>query len=126
MLKSLILKVNFLVLLLLLIELKIRYPTYLIKRTEYDAKLSEIEAKYSTTSNYNIFTNEILDIKVKGKGLIYKSDISSFIDNSDLDKIILTLVTKEELKENPYKMVQLQAFDSSFYCSKSHFEDDRT
>ena len=49
--------------------------------------------------------NEILDIKVKGKGLVDHSDISRLIDNSDLDKKkkkkIATLPTKAELKAKP-------------------------
>ena len=48
--------------------------------------------------------NEILDIKVKGKGLVDHSDISRLIDNSDLDKKkkkIAKLPTKAELKAKP-------------------------
>ena len=75
----------------------------LVKKIEYNAKLSDIKDKYSTTSDYNEFMNEILDIKVKGKGLVDHSDISRLIDNSDLDKKkkIATLPTKAELKAKP-------------------------
>ena len=41
--------------------------------------------KHFTTSDYNKFTVEILNAKIKEKGLVDKSDISGFIDNSDLD-----------------------------------------
>ena len=64
----------------------IPYVSDLVKKIEYNAKLSDIKDKYSTTSDYNEFVNEILDIKVKGKGLVDHSDISRLIDNSDLDK----------------------------------------
>ena len=55
--------------------------------------------------------------------LVDKSDIFSFIDNSDLDKKIATLATKEELKSEQRKTTKLQAFDSSYFHTKSHFDD---
>ena len=48
------------------------------------------------------------------------------IDSSDLDKKVETLATKPELKANQDSIVKLQAFDSSYFCWKSHFEDDWT
>ena len=47
-----------------------------------------MEGKYLTTSDYNKFTNEILDAKKKKKKLINKYDTSEFTNNSDLDKKI--------------------------------------
>ena len=41
---------------------------------------------------------EILNAKIKSKGLVDKSDISGLVNNSDLDKEITTLATKAELK----------------------------
>ena len=35
------------------------------KITDYDSKISDIEGKYFTTSDYNKFTNDILDAKIK-------------------------------------------------------------
>ena len=48
----------------------------------------DMEGKYLTTSDYNKFTNEILDAKKKNKKLINKYDTSEFTNNSDLDKKI--------------------------------------
>ena len=45
-----------------------------------------MKVKYFTASNYNKFTNNILDGKMKNKNIIKKPDISGFIDNSDLGK----------------------------------------
>ena len=36
-------------------------------KTDYDAKPTEIEVKYFTTSDYNKFANDILDTKIKNK-----------------------------------------------------------
>ena len=43
-----------------------------------------MEAKYFTISDFNKFAGDILDKKIKEKGLVDKSDIYGFIDNSDL------------------------------------------
>ena len=57
-----------------------------MKKVYYDAKISDIESKYSTTSDYNKFMNKILNAKINEKILVNKLDISGFTDNSDLDK----------------------------------------
>ena len=86
----------------------------------------EIKSKYFTTTDYNKFTNEKFDVKMKQKQLIYKSDTSEFLDNSDLNKKIATLETKAELKLEQDKIIKPQAFYSSYFCGKSYFEDDGT
>ena len=72
MLSSGILKVKYLVLLtnlattatLTAVENKIPSVTDLVKKTDYDAKISEIENKYFSTSDFNEFTNAILDANI--------------------------------------------------------------
>ena len=68
--------------------------------------------------------NEISDNKIKEKKLVNESYITGFINSSDLDQKITTLKTKAELKAERDKIVKLQAFDSSYFCGKSRFEDD--
>ena len=68
--------------------------------------------------------NEISDNKIKEKKLVNESYITGFINSFDLDQKITTLKTKAELKAEQDKIVKLQAFDSSYFCGKSHFEDD--
>ena len=46
-------------------NLKTKYLSGLVKKTDYNAKISDIEKKYFTDSDYNKFTSEILDTKVK-------------------------------------------------------------
>ena len=62
--------------------------TDLVKITDYDAKISDIEGRYFTASDYNKFMSDILDAKIKQKALVNKSDISNLVKNSDLDKSI--------------------------------------
>ena len=80
------------------VENKTTNVSNLVKKNDYDAKISGVECKYFTTSDYNKFTNEVIDNKIKEKELVKKSDISGFINNSELDKKIATLATKAELK----------------------------
>ena len=70
--------------------------------------------------------NKIMDNKIKEKQLVKKSDISRFINNTNLDKKLATLATKAELKEEQDNITKLQAFDSSYFRNKSHSEDDET
>ena len=80
---------------------------------------------YFTSFDYNKFTNNILDAKIK-KNLVNETNTSGFINNSDLDKKIATINEKAELKVEPDKIVKLQSFDSSYLRVKSYFEDDLT
>ena len=78
---------------------------------------------YFITSNYNKFTKEILDAKIKEKKLVDQSDICNLVRNSDLSTKLATFVKKAELKAEQDKIVKLQTFDSSYFGGKSHFED---
>ena len=61
--------------------------------------------------------------KIRKKELVDKSDVSRFIDNSDLDKKVVTLATNAELKADQDKIVKLQEFSVIYYSAKSDFED---
>ena len=76
------------------------------------------------TSDYNKSMSESLDTKIKQKSLVDKSDIILFIGNSHLDIKMKTLVRKAELESEQDKITKLQAFSSSDFCEKVHFEDD--
>ena len=56
------------------------------KKKNYDAKIKYIKGKYFTTSDYNKFTNDTFDAKIKQKELVNKSDISVFLNGFDLNK----------------------------------------
>ena len=53
----------------------------IVKKTDYDAEIPAIDVKYFTMSDYNKFTNDILDAKIK-------QNISKFIKNIGLDEKI--------------------------------------
>ena len=59
---------------------------YLKKQTMTQKK--DVADKYFITSDYNKFTNVIINTKIKEKELVNKSDTSRFINNYDLDEKI--------------------------------------
>ena len=101
---------------------KIPNVSNLVKKTAYDAEILDIKFKYFTTTNYNRFTNEKIDLKIKLKELANKFDIAGFIDNSDFNKKVATLATKAELKAEQDKITKLEKFYSSYLRGKSHFK----
>ena len=70
----------------------------LIKKTDCNTKISDIERKYFPTSDYNKFMNDILDAKIKQKKMVNESNITDLVKNFDLNTKLVTLATKEELK----------------------------
>ena len=75
----------------------------LVKETDYDAKISDIESKYSNTADYNKFTSQTIAAKIKQKGLVAKY--------TAWNKQVARLATKGELKVEKvkvsYKKVQV-------------------
>ena len=51
------------------IKNKMPVASDLVKKTDYDTKVLEIQRKYITTSDYNKFKNDILDAKIKQREL---------------------------------------------------------
>ena len=59
------------------VERKILDVSSLIRKTDYNAKISDLEKFYFATSDCNKCTSETLDAKIKEKGLINKCNISN-------------------------------------------------
>ena len=76
------------------IDNKIHDLSSLFNKTNYDTKISEIEEKYFTTFDYNKFTSNILDAKVKQKELVNRSNISNLVKKFELNAKLTTLATK--------------------------------
>ena len=60
--------------------------------------------KYCATSDYNKFTSEILESKIKVKNIVDKSNISNLVKNSGLNAKLATLAPKAELKVEHHKI----------------------
>ena len=65
-------------------------------------------------------------VKKTNYNIIISDTEKSYFASSDLDTKLATLPTKAKLKAQQEKIVKVQAFDSSSFCGKSHFEDDVT
>ena len=76
------------------VENKIPDDSDTIKKVEYDGKIKYIESKYFTTSDFRKFTDHAIGAKIENKELVNKSDISGFINNSDLNKTIKKISSK--------------------------------
>ena len=71
---------------------KVLHLSGLVKKADYDTKISEIEKNICNTSDYNTFTSDLLDAMIKGKKLVDQTG-------------------KAELKAEQNKILQLQVFD---------------
>ena len=67
--------------------------------------------------DYNKFTSDIIDAKIKQKELVDKPHISNLAKNSDLNTKLATLATKAELKEEQNKIVKLQIDHLSYFLA---------
>ena len=83
----------------------------LVKKADYDAKIKDIKGKYFT-SDYNKFTSDILDSKLKQIKLVSEFNIS------DLSTKLATLKAKAELKEEQCQILKLQMHDLSHFLCK--------
>ena len=60
--------------------------------------MSDIEAKYFATCDYNKFNKEMLDAKINEKELRDKTNSSNFVKNSDLNKKTCNITNKSRIK----------------------------
>ena len=63
-------------------------------------KRLDIESKYFTTADYNKFTNQTLDEKIKQKELFSKSDIADLVKKAGLDKKSSNISNKSRVKSS--------------------------
>ena len=66
----------------------------------------------------------IIANNIKSKGLVSKNGIAGFINNTDLDKKLAILPTKDELKVEQERIPKFETFGSSNFRGKSRFEAD--
>ena len=66
------------------VENEIPNVSGVVQKSDYDAKITDIKGENFTTSDYDTFTGDILNAKIKQKELGNKSVISNLIKYSDL------------------------------------------
>ena len=110
------------------VENKIPNVSGLVKKTDYNTKISETEKKvshhnhdkYITTLKFNFLAGRIFNARLAQAGLVIKTDFH--IRLQSLSKRITSNKTRHLLVENELK--KLQKIDSSYFRGKSHFEKD--
>ena len=78
------------------VENKIPEVSCLVKKANYNNEISEIEAKYFTTSNDRKFRSEILETKIKETRLVDKPSISNLLKKLYLNKKIYNISNKKQ------------------------------
>ena len=97
----------------------------LVKKTDYDAKITEIENKlnnhnhdkYITTPECSTLAADVFSARLKEAGLVSKKNFDNTV--SSLDSKIAENKTKNVFIEN--ELNKLKTFDSSYFIGKSHF-----
>ena len=108
------------------VENKIPYISSLVKKADYNTKISEIEKKladhnhdtYITTPEFNKLTAENFAVRLKQANLVAKTDFDDKLKS--INQKINSNKTKHLHVENEFQ--KLKAFDSSYFRGKrSHF-----
>ena len=115
---------------LTVVENKIPSVSSLVKKTDYDTKISELEKKltnqnhdmYITTPEFNTLATSFFNARLAQANLITKTDFDA--KRSSLNRKITSNKTKHLIFENELK--NLKTFDSSYFISKNHVEEDGT
>ena len=111
--------------------MKIKYQVVVVllkKKTDYNAKITEIENKlnnhnhdkYITTPEFNTLAADVFNARLGQANLVTKTGAKLSI----LSKKITSNKSKHLLVKNELK--KLKTFDSIYYRGKSHFEEDGT
>ena len=111
-------------------ENKIPSVSSLVKKTDYNTKITEIEKKltdhnqdkYITTPEFNTLAASVFNAKLAHANLITETDFDAKLGS--LNRKITVNKWKHLLVENELK--KLKAFDSSYFIGKSHFEEHGT
>ena len=113
------------------VENKIPDVSSLVKKTNYDTKITEIENKvtdhnhdkYIATPKFNKLSAEVFDVRLARANVITKADFDDKLKS--LNQKINSNKTKYLLiKED--QLMKLPAFDSIYFRGKSRSEEDGT
>ena len=102
----------------------------MVKKANYDTKISELEKnltdhshdRHITIPEFNALAADVFSARLTQANLITKADFDAKL--SSLNKEITTNKSKHLIVENELR--ELKTFDSSYFIGKSHFEEDGT
>ena len=113
---------------LTVVENKLPDVSSLVRKTNYDTKISELEIKitdhnhdkYITTPEFNTLAASVFNARLAQVNLLTKTDFDTKL--SYLSRKTTSNISKHLLVENELK--KLKAFDSGYFIGKRHFEED--
>ena len=102
----------------------------MLKKTDYNTKLTDIENKlndnnhdkYITTPEFNTSAADVFNVRLAQANLITKTDFNAKLPS--LNRKIIQNKTKHLLVED--ELNKLKTFDSSHFIGKSHFDEGGT
>ena len=100
----------------------------MVKKADYDAKVTEIENKitnhkhdeYITTPEFNKLAADVFNVRIAQANLITKTDFDARL--SGLNRKITKNKSDHVLVKN--ELNKLKTFDFGYFIGKSHFEED--
>ena len=112
------------------VENKIPGVSNLVRKTDYDTKITDIEnkltnhnhGKYLDTSKFNTLVTNVFNARLAQANLITKTDFD--VKLSNLNRKCTSNKTKHLLIEN--ELNKLKVFALSYFRGKSRFEEDGT
>ena len=95
----------------------------LVRKTDYDAKISKIEkkklkhkhGKYSTTQKFNNLITDNSAARLEHAHFLTNALIANLLKKVHLNAKLETLATKAEIKVEQDKILKILAFDSSYF-----------
>ena len=113
------------------VENKIPNVCSLVKKTDYNTKISEIEGKinnhnhdkYIITPELNNLAAGVFDARLARANLVTKTDFDIKLKKNS-DRVTLKNKTKHLLVETELK--KINTFDAAYYRGKNYFEEDGT
>ena len=115
---------------LTVVEKKIPSVSNLVKKTDYNTKITDIENKltnhnhdkYVNTSEFNTLASNVFNARIAQANLITRTDFDSKL--SSVNRKITKNKSKHLLVQN--ELNKLKTFDWSYFIGKSHFDEDGT
>ena len=102
----------------------------LLKKTDYDTKVTEIENKFNNhnhdkyidTQEFNKLAADVFNARLAQANLVTRTDFDDKLSN--LNRKTTKNKTDHLLVQNEFK--KLKTFDSSYFIGKNYFEEDGT
>ena len=105
------------------VENKIPNVSDIVRRGDYDAEIKDIKNKCFTTSDYNKFTNNILDEKITRKKFVNESVLNEK-KKKKREEIKKKMATEADLKAEQDKIVKFPTYGLSLFIGQSYFVSD--